>query len=358
MAPSAVTPTAAPTVLPSKQQSSTTTHSPENVKTQKDLLESLPSVNVSPLWAQMARLNPALPNPQTVPFLWPYEEIRPYLLHAGNLVREEQAERRVLMLVNPGRAAAPYTTDTLYAGLQLVMPRETAPAHRHSAFAVRFIIEGQGGFTAVHGRRVAMKPRDVLVTPPWNWHDHGKKGADEEGGDDKPVIWLDGLDLPEFVHFPVHFNVHYDQARYPAKDVGVDDSPIVFPWDEVEPKLLAAEGPWAAVPYLRKDGREIGRTIGALAERLDANASSPAIQETASSVYHIIEGTGHSVVGETTIHWKKGDTFAVPAWNKYQHFASGGERVFLYRFHDKPMLQALGFYRVEGADIESFADVW
>ena len=75
-------------------------------------------------------------------------------------------------------------------------------------------------------------------------------------------------------------------------------------------------------------------------------------------MYHIIEGTGHSVVGETTIHWKKGDTFAVPAWNKYQHFASGGERVFLYRFHDKPMLQALGFYRVEGADIESFADVW
>ncbi|KXJ90068.1 putative gentisate 1,2-dioxygenase [Microdochium bolleyi] len=338
MAPAATTPPTAPA-------------------TQSDLLKSLQSVNVSPLWAQMARLNPALPNPSTIPFKWDYDQIRPYLIHAGNLVKEEQAERRVLMLVNPGKNAAPYTTDTLYAGLQLVMPRETAPAHRHSAFAVRFIIEGQGGFTAVHGRRVAMKPRDVLVTPPWNWHDHGKKGAGEEGGDDEPVIWLDGLDLPEFVHFPVHFNVHYDKSRYPAEDVDVNDSPIVFPWDQVEPKLAAAEGPWAAVPYLRKDGREIGRTIGALAERLDANTSSPSIRETASSVYHIIEGTGHSVVGEQTIHWKKGDTFSVPAWHRYQHFADS-EQVYLYRFHDKPMLQALGFYRVEGADEESFADVW
>lgn len=134
------------------------------------------------------------------------------------------------------------------------MPRETAPAHRHSAFAVRFIIEGQGGFTAVQGRRVAMNPRDVLVTPPWNWHDHGKKGAGEEGGDDSPVIWLDGLDLPEFVHFPVHFNEHYSESRYPAKDA--DDSPIVFHWDKVEAKLHAEPGSWAAVPYLRENGEE------------------------------------------------------------------------------------------------------
>lgn len=174
---------------------------------------------------------------RTKPFIWKYDHIRPYLMDSGRLIKEEQAEWRVLMLVNPERGKhsavfktvphkhngklspeAPYTTDTLYAGLQLVMPRETAPAHRHSAFAVRFIIKGQGGFTAVHGRRVATKPRDVLVTPSWNWHDHGKKGSDEEGGDDNPVIWLDGLDLPNFLHFPVHFNEHYNASRYPAED--------------------------------------------------------------------------------------------------------------------------------------------
>lgn len=151
------------------------------------------------------------------------------------------------------RTEAPYTTDTLYAGLQLVMPNETAPAHRHSAFAVRFIIEGEGGFTAVQGRRVTMKARDVLVTPPWNWHDHGKKGSDD-GGDDKPVIWLDGLDLPNFIHFPVHFNEHYHSPRYPAEDA--PDSPILFPWADMQPRLDSQPGDYATAAYLKADGRE------------------------------------------------------------------------------------------------------
>lgn len=151
-------------------------------------------------------------------------------------------------------SAAPFTTDTLYAGLQLVQPHEIAPAHRHSAFAVRFIIEGKGGFTAVQGKRVAMRPRDVLVTPTWNWHDHGKKGADEEGGDDSPVIWLDGLDLPNFTHYPVHFNEHFSEARYPATNVS--ESPIVFPWEKMQARLDAAEGAWASAAYLKADGRE------------------------------------------------------------------------------------------------------
>lgn len=61
---------------------------------------------------------------------------------------------------------APYTTDTLYAGLQLVMPNEVARAHRHTAFAMRFIIEGQGGFTAADGRRINMQRGDVILSPP------------------------------------------------------------------------------------------------------------------------------------------------------------------------------------------------
>ncbi|KAH7141728.1 gentisate-dioxygenase [Dactylonectria macrodidyma] len=325
---------------------------PEQIsfKDGEGLVKALGDVNVSPLWAQMARLNPAAPNPTSVPFIWEYDRIRPYLLSAGNLIKEEQAERRVLMLVNPTRTA-PFTTDTLYAGLQLVMPRETAPAHRHSAFAVRFIIEGEGGFTAVHGRRVAMKPRDVLVTPTWNWHDHGKKGADEEGGDDNPVIWLDGLDLPEFVHFPVHFNEHFSAARYPAKDV--EESPIVFPWAKMQPRLDGQKGSWATAAYLKEDGRELSRTIGASAERLEARSQSPTIRETASSVYHVIEGSGRTQISGETINWKQGDTFCIPAYYRYQHF-SDNDRVYLYRFDDKPMLKALGFYRVEGQDLESF----
>jgi len=56
-----------------------------------------------PLWAQMAKLNPPEPNPVCVPHIWRYEEVRPYLMRAGKLISEREAERRVLMLVNPAK---------------------------------------------------------------------------------------------------------------------------------------------------------------------------------------------------------------------------------------------------------------
>ncbi|CAI6099035.1 unnamed protein product [Clonostachys chloroleuca] len=141
----------------------------------ENLVNTFQSLNIKPLWTQMEKLNPPLPNPTCVPHIWRYEDIRPRLLKAGEVVNEKQAERRVLMLINPARDS-PYTTDTLYAGLQLVMPNQVSKAHRHTAFAMRFIIEGQGGFTAVHGRRIKMQRGDVILTPTWNWHDHGKDG--------------------------------------------------------------------------------------------------------------------------------------------------------------------------------------
>lgn len=67
------------------------------------MLQAAEASHTKPLWLQMSRLNPPLPNPRCTPFLWKYSEIRPTLLQAGQLVKEHQAERRVLMLVNPSR---------------------------------------------------------------------------------------------------------------------------------------------------------------------------------------------------------------------------------------------------------------
>ncbi|EKG13768.1 hypothetical protein MPH_09077 [Macrophomina phaseolina MS6] len=309
-----------------------------NVASYEKLSKGMKSTATLPLWEQMKRLNPPLPEPRTVPHIWKYDDVRPLLLQAGQLVTEKQAERRVLMLVNPARNEAPFTTDTLYAGLQLVMPHETAPAHRHTAFAMRFIIEGSGGFTAVHGKRVPMRRGDVILTPTWNWHDHGNHG-------EEPMIWLDGLDLPNFVHFPVHFVEHYQHPRYPAEEVDVEASPIVFPWEGMRRALDAVEGPWASLPYLKGNGQEVSRIIGGSAERLDPGKTSPVFRETSSAVYHVVEGSGCSEINGEKIGWKRGDTFCIPSWYQYQHFASPDETVYLYRFDDKPMLKALGFYR-------------
>lgn len=134
------------------------------------------------------------------------------------------------------------------------MPNETARAHRHTAFAMRFIIEGQGGFTAVHGRRIKMQRGDVILTPTWNYHDHGKDGSG-------PMVWLDGLDLPNFRHFPVHFVEHFGQPRYPAEDVDSEGSPLVFPWKEMKGRLDGVEGDFATFRYLKADGREGRSTL-------------------------------------------------------------------------------------------------
>ena len=143
------------------------------------------------------------------------------------------------------------------------MPNEVAPAHRHTAFAMRFIIEGQGGFTAVQGTRINMTRGDVILTPTWNWHDHGN---DASG----PMIWLDGLDLPNFVHFPVHFVEHYDKPRYPAVEGDKEVSPIIFSWAKMKAQLDAEEGNWAARRYRKADGSEgmIDRLVHLICEGL------------------------------------------------------------------------------------------
>lgn len=84
--------------------------------------------HAEPFWPVVDNLAPAMPRPQAVPFVWRYDELRPYCEQAARLVGTELAERRVFMLVNPA-LKAPHTTDTLYAGLQTILPGEIARAH-------------------------------------------------------------------------------------------------------------------------------------------------------------------------------------------------------------------------------------
>ncbi|CAI6336021.1 unnamed protein product [Periconia digitata] len=307
-----------------------------SVETVRDVICGASKYNAIPLWPQMVKYNPPQPNPKCVPDIWRYDEVRPYLVRAGDLVKEKDAERRVLML-------GPYTTDTLYAGLQLVMPNEIAPAHRHTAFAVRFVIEGRGGFTAVHGQRIQMNAGDVILTPTWNWHDHGKDGSG-------PMIWLDALDLPLFQFFPVHFVEHFKEKRYPAVDADTSQSPIVFPWAKMRRELDNVNGDWVTREYRKADGSYVSKTINPSAERIAPQTFTASRRETTSCVYHVIAGAGESKIGERVLNWKKGDTFCIPSWYKYQHTAGHQETVYLYRFDDKPMIEALGFYVYEDSD--------
>ncbi|MCZ8173146.1 MAG: cupin domain-containing protein, partial [Brevundimonas sp.] len=161
-----------------------------------------------PLWEVLNSL--VTPNPVTPVRAerWRYGEVRDYLMKAGDLISAHDAERRVLILENPGLPGSSAITTSLYAGLQLILPGEVAPCHRHSQCALRFVMEGDGAFTAIDGEKAIMRPFDLILTPNWQWHDHGNTT-------DQPMIWLDGLDIPTIRHFDASFAERLGEAAHP-----------------------------------------------------------------------------------------------------------------------------------------------
>ena len=69
------------------------------------------------------------------------------------------------------------------------------------------------------------------------------------------------------------------------------------------------------------------------------------MRETVSSVVHVVAGTGVSHVGDAEFRWEKGDTFAVPSWHTLEHHADTSAPAYLFRYDDRPMIEALGLYR-------------
>jgi len=306
----------------------------------------LPQQNVAALWTQLDKMVPPHPNPKASTAEWKYDEVKPTLLEAGDIIGAEEAERRVLMLVNP-TLEAPYTTDTIYAGLQLILPGEVAPAHRHVAFALRFIIEGSDGFTAVEGEKITMERGDVILTPSWHWHDHGNEN--QEG---KAMIWLDGLDLPLYRYLPVNFAENYAEKRYPSTPV--QDSKHKFPWAPVQSELDGQEGDFAVFHYKHADGSHLSKTLSAQAERVKAGTTSPQRRETTSFVYHVYEGEGYTTISlpdgktEKVVNWKSNDTFSVPAWSGISHRSTQPEgQAYLFAVNDRPMVESLALDRAQ-----------
>lgn len=307
-----------------------------------DSLEALYSearaAQADALWTVYENVSPFDPTPKATPYVWSYRKLRPLLDRAGELVGHDKAERRVLMLTNPGIGKIPYTTDTLFAGLQHILPGEVARAHRHTAFALRFIIEGERGYTAVGGEKVTMSPGDVILTPNWEWHDHGNES-------DGPMVWLDGLDIPIYQAFPVHFTRRFSEAQYPSHPAPAH-SHLQFPWHEMQARLDEFPGDFVAIKYRdRKSGHAISLTLGAQAERLAPMARSGFRRETSSAVYHVRSGHGRTRVGDVTLEWGAHDTFAIPSWMPYEHENAANETAYLFRYDDSPVLHAIGAYR-------------
>ena len=167
--------------------------------------ERIASDHMTPLWEVLGALVPKQPNSPAQPALWRYATLRDKVMEAGQLITAEEAERRVLILENPGLPGQSAITQSLYAGLQLILPGEVAPAHRHTQSALRLVMDGAGAYTAVDGERTTMYRGDFIITPSWTFHEHGNLG-------DEPVVWLDGLDIPTVRFYDAGFAEHGQNA--------------------------------------------------------------------------------------------------------------------------------------------------
>ena len=328
--------------------------------------------NLAPLWEVMDKLVAREPITKALPTLWRWDEVRDYILEAGDLITAKEAERRVLILENPGLAGLSQAVDTLYAGLQLILPGEVAAAHRHSASALRFIIEGTRAYTSVEGEKTYMEPGDFITTPNWDWHDHGHEG-------DEPVIWLDGLDLP-VIHFlrtsfaehypedqfPTNTPPGYTRARYGANMRPVGDtfdgptSPIFsYPYTESRAALARMAAVEDCDPchgikmeYINPlTGGPAMATMSTFLQLLPKGFKSARSRATDHAVYSVVEGHGTITVepvtsagGETKVmEWGPKDHFVVPGWAPYKFEAE--DEAVLFSFSDRVVQQKLGLWR-------------
>jgi gentisate 1,2-dioxygenase len=321
---------------------------------------------LAPLWDFLkAALPHGRPPGPTEPHCWRYEEIRPLLLESGRLVPVEKAERRVLVLSDPGRGAdAMQATGTIYAGIQLLLPGETAPTHRHTPSAARIVIEGEGGYTIVNGHKCAMERGDLILTPSGQWHDHGHEGT-------KPVTWLDVLDLPFFTAAESSYaerGTPESNGEEPLVAFGSElrrlglapaaehrrpnPYPMLrFPWRQTRDALLRLRRTLAAedaveLAYINPEtGESCLPIMGFTAMLLPPGRVRAPKPRSSSAVFHVVEGRGRSRVDEARFAWGPGDTFSAPTFAALEHQAEAGDAPgFLIRVDDEPMQRKLGFF--------------
>jgi len=337
---------------------------PHAVAERQDYYRRIALHNLAPLWEVLRSLVPPSPTPAAVPALWRYADVREEVLEAGRLISAREAERRVLILENPALPGQSRITSTLYAGLQLILPGEIAPAHRHSQSALRLVLDGEGAYTAVDGERTTMHRGDFIVTPARTWHDHGNPGG-------SPVVWLDGLDIPLVQFFDAGFMERSPEefqselrpegdalARYGRNMVPVDYVPaatdptrmFVYPFGETRAALQAlARG--APDPHFGHKLRFVNPatgaspmpTIGAFAQWLPGGFSTRRYRSTDGTIYVCLEGAGEARIRDKTFAFGESDVFVVPSWHELELAAARG--TLLFSFSDRPAQQALGLWR-------------
>ncbi|TSE35241.1 cupin domain-containing protein [Tepidimonas charontis] len=331
-----------------------------------DYRDELRQYHLVPLWPNLRALLPAnRPARATQAVHWSYAALRPLLLRAGELTPIDKAERRVLVLANPGHGPeALQATPAIYLGMQLLLPGEWAPAHRHTPNAVRMVVQGQGAWTAVDGERCPMQRGDLILTPSGLWHEHGHDGTE-------PVVWLDVLDLPLIYALEASYHEtgtrQHTHARHGERGwtraglapttVFARDNPrtplLRYPWVETRAALLslAADDPQRACVQLTytnpATGEDAQNILGFYALMLRPGQTLTLPARSPAQVFHLIDGAVDVTIGAQTFSLDEADTCCAPGYELVTLRNRCIERPsFLFIADEAPLHRKLGIYEV------------
>ena len=331
--------------------------------------KELETLGAGALWTVANDIEPWEPRTSSVPMLWKYDDLRDLVLKSSELVTPEKAGRRVVYLVNDKRKDVSAAVGWLYTGIQVTRPGESTSAHRHKASALRFIMEGEGGYTVVDGNKITFEVNDFVITPNSTWHEHGV--AD----DGKTCIWQDGLDIPLVNALEANDYAVYDGKQ--SLDVPINYSPITYggssgllpsdqkwdkdysplfkyAWKSVYPALVEASKIKEVSPFdgilmnysNPLTGGHVMQTMGASMQLLPARFKGKAHKHTGSFVYQCAKGKGYSIIDGKRFDWKERDIFCVPSWALHEHVnLSETEDACLFSFNDLPVIEKLGLYQ-------------
>ncbi len=305
-----------------------------------DLESALKARNMLPGWAPRPKAaNQATMKSAFEAAHWGYADARAALQSAGRLIGHDLADRRNFILRNPSPDnPAVSTLRTMICAYQSMKPGEQAPCHRHSAHALRVILESKGSYSIVDGHKHPMETGDVVLTPGWFWHGHGHDGAE-------PAYWFDGLDVPlNRLLEPMFYADHPD--GFEKVTAVADVSPMRFAWKDTVAQLAKASG-----------DEHFGKTIALPADTMptltlkvhgwNKGFTSRPYRHTANSVFVVMKGSGRSTIGGKSFEWQFGDTIAAPAWLSVEHHASEDSVVFT--MSDEALMRWTRYYRFEEA---------
>lgn len=336
------------------------------------LYEDIAHKDLQPLWELRGLLTPT-PSVKAVPCRWRGKELRDLGERAGELVPVDRGgDRRVLSLSNPGLGGAPYATATLWGAVQYLGAGETAPAHRHTPAALRFVLEGQGVWTLVDGDPLHMAAGDLILTPSWTWHEHHNPG-------DTPMTWFDALDLPLVEALDAVFFEPGDgraaegtTGERSASERQFGGGPGLLPggasspapahspllryrWADTDRALAdqlteassdAARTGHAHIRFADpSNGRDVMPTMRCEMHRYLPGHTAPEGRRTGSSLTAVFRGTGAVVLAGVRYDVAPGDLIAVPSWTSQRVVAD--EPLDLFTVSDAPVLEALALYRTE-----------